>query len=917
MRQAAKWLGLVALTTAMVPFAENPGFSKETRLLMPVGIAQSENVKADFTEVRRLMRRVDANHLLMHGTWQFERSQFHEALQTWEQALQIYRDIGDLEGEGQALGMLGIAYFSLGDYHRAIDFHEQSLRIARELSNQQEEERTLGNLGIAYYGLGDYRRAINFHEQALVISQALANWSGQGRTLMNLGNVHNSLGDYRRAIDFYEQSLAISQALGDLAGEGRTIGNLGTAYQSLGDYRRAIHFYEQRLFIARLTLNRGGEGNALGNLGNTYIELGDYRRAIEFHEQGLLIAREIGNRNGEGSILGNLGNAYNSLGDYRQAIAFHEQHLAIAREIGDQNGESIALHNLGNSHSNLGDYQSAVALYEQSLAIDREIGSRDGEGSALGGLGFAHLRLRNYSRAIDFYEQSLVIAHELGILRSAGITLNNLGIVYLNTEQFALAEVVLDQAVDVWDALRDSDLPDADKISLFETQRGSSRLLQRVLIAQGKVGPALAVAERGRGRAFAELLSQRLSTDEAALNRAPPNLDTIQALAQQQQTTLVQYSLIRATDDDYTALYIWVVSPTSDITFRRQPLDDADLTSLVTTARDAIGVRGEGPLGPVFDHRATITAELTPEGLAQLQARTEGNLRQLYDLLITPIADLLPADPEQPVVFMPQDELFLVPFAALKAPDGQYLIENHTILTSPSIQVFGLANDIARRRLSGVEGNALIVGNPTMPTVTFLSEGGSFQDVQLTPLPGAQREAEAISGFLQTPALLGSEATRAAVKQRMAGADVIHLATHGLLEYGDPRQTGTRDFPGAIALAPGGGENGLLTAAEILQMDLRADLAVLSACDTGRGRVTGDGVVGLSRAFVAAGVPSIIVSLWAVDDQATADLMVAFYDHWQQSGDKAQALRQAMLTTMQQHPDPRLWSAFTLIGSPQ
>ncbi|TVQ05127.1 MAG: CHAT domain-containing protein, partial [Leptolyngbya sp. DLM2.Bin27] len=409
------------------------------------------------------------------------------------------------------------------------------------------------------------------------------------------------------------------------------------------------------------------------------------------------------------------------------------------------------------------------------------------------------------------------------------------------------------------------------------------------------------------------------------------NLAQIRRTAQQQNATLVSYSRPRGAD----RLYIWVVQPTGDIAFesvalaseltlaveneagnielQRQPSAEARLQDLVTIARQSLGVRG--------DRLATGIVELTPEALARQQAETEANLRQLYDLLIAPIADLLPTDPEQPVVFMPQEELFLVPFAALKAPSGSYLIENHTILTAPSIQVFGLANEAAATagangRSPSATDNALIVGNPTMPTITFLSEGGSFQDVRLTPLPGAQREAEAISSFLQTPALLGSEATKAAVQQRMAGASVIHLATHGLLEYGDPRETGTRDLPGAIALAPSGGDNGLLTAADILQMNLRADLAVLSACDTGRGRITGDGVIGLSRAFVAAGVPSIIVSLWAVDDDATADLMVTFYDHWQQSGDKAQALRQAMLTTMEQHPDPRLWSAFTLIGSP-
>ena len=980
MRQAAKWFGLVALTAVLVPFAGNPNFLRETANLMPAALAQS-------TEARK----AEADRLLDQGVRQVNVSQFREALRLWEQALAIYRDIQDRQGEGRVLGNLGSANYILGDYRQAIDFHEQSLAIAREIGDRGGEERALRNLGVAYYrlggyrqainfyeqhltivreigdrggegnalgglglayeGLGDYHRAIDFHEQSLAIARELDDRGGEGNALGNLGITYFSLGDYHRAIDFHERSLAIARELGDRGSEGNALGNLGIAYESLGDYRQAIDFHERSLAIAREIDDRGGEGRALGHLGLAYESLGDYRQAIDFHEQRLAIAREmgdfggegaalsglgnasfslgdyrqavdfyerslailreIGDRGGEGIVLGNLGVAYDSLGDYRQAIDFQEQSLAIAREIGDRGGEGAALGNLGIAYRSLGDYRQAIDFQEQSLAIAREIGDRGGEGIALGGLGLAYESLGDYRQAIDFQEQSLAIAREIGDRGGEGIALNNLGVAYLNTEQYALAETALAQALDVWDALRDSDLPDADKISLFETQRVSFLLLQRALVAQDKVGPALEVAERGRGRAFAELLSQRLSSEEVALDADPPQLGDIKALAQEQQTTLITYSVIRFDDEeDDGVLHIWVVSPTGDLTFRRQPLDGVDLASLVTTARQSLGVRG--------DRLATAIVELTPETLARQQAETEANLRQLYDVLIAPIADLLPADPTQPVVFMPQDELFLVPFAALKAPDGQYLIENHTILMSPSIQVFGLATEAKARANGGASAtrNPLIVGNPTMPSVTFLNEGGSFQDVRLDPLPGAQREAEAISGFLQTPALLGSEATKTAVQQRMAEADVIHLATHGLLEYGDPRQTGTRDLPGAIALAPGGGNDGLLTAAEILQMDLRADLAVLSACDTGRGRITGDGVIGLSRAFVAAGVPSIIVSLWAVDDQATADLMVAFYDHWQQSGDKAQALRQAMLTTMENHPDPRLWSAFTLIGSP-
>lgn len=148
----------------------------------------------------------------------------------------------------------------------------------------------------------------------------------------------------------------------------------------------------------------------------------------------------------------------------------------------------------------------------------------------------------------------------------------------------------------------------------------------------------------------------------------------------------------------------------------------------------------------------------------------------------------------------------------------------------------------------------------------------------------------------------------------MASASIIHLATHGLLEYGDPEASGVQDMPGAIVLAQAGQADGLLSSSEISTLDLTADLVVLSACDTGRGDITGDGVIGLSRALISAGVPSVIVSLWNVQDDSTEMLMSEFYRQLQQQPDKAQALRQAMLKTRQEYPNPHDWAAFTLIG---
>lgn len=179
---------------------------------------------------------------------------------------------------------------------------------------------------------------------------------------------------------------------------------------------------------------------------------------------------------------------------------------------------------------------------------------------------------------------------------------------------------------------------------------------------------------------------------------------------------------------------------------------------------------------------------------------------------------------------------------------------------------------------------------------------------QLLELPGSE-EARAIATLLNTKPLTGNQATETVVVQQMATHRIIHLATHGLLD----------DFlglgvPGAIALAPDGKADGLLTANEILDLKLNSDLVVLSACDTGRGRITGDGVIGLSRSLILAGTPSVVVSLWAVPDAATASLMTEFYQALLKNPDKAQAMRQTMLTTLKQYPQPRDWAAFTLVG---
>ncbi|MEP6517025.1 CHAT domain-containing tetratricopeptide repeat protein [Microcoleus vaginatus] len=901
-------------------------------------------------------RKAEADRLFKQGIQQYQISQFQAALQSWQQALIIYREIKDRQSEGNVLGSLGIAYFLLGDYAKAIEYQQQWLAIAREIKDRQSEGKALGNLGIAYSNLGDYAKAVEYLQQVLAIAREIKDRQSEGKALGNLGIAYSNLGDYAKAVEYAQQHLAIAREIKDRQSEGAALGNLGIAYFSLGDYAKALEYAQQQLAIAREIKDRPSEGKALGNLGIAYFSLGDYAKAIEYAQQDLAIAREIKDRQSEGAALGNLGIAYLSLGDDAKAIEYTQQWLAIAREIKDRQSEGKALGNLGNAYDNLGDYTKAIEYQQQWLAIAREIKDRQSEGAALGNLGIAYRNLGDYAKAIEYAQQDLAIAREIKDRQSEGAALGNLGIAYHNLGDYAkaieytqqwlaiareikarqsegqalgnlglalansgnlpAAEKTLLDSIKVLESLR-AGLDDANKVSIFETQTSPYVNLQQVLIAQKKTNEALEIAERGRARAFVELLASRLAPSASVTTTInPPNIQQIQQIAKEQNATLVEYSTI-----ENQALYIWVIKPTGEITFRSVDLKSLNINLPEATEQTrvsaALGTRG-------LNEQDTALAEMirgTREALgvsagdtankqtANPPASTPANsriiypkLQQSYQLLIQPIADLLPTDPNAPVIFIPHKSLFLVPFAALQNPTGQYLIEKHTILTAPAIQILQLTSQSRQKVRQLSLPNNLVVGNPTMPQI-------GNPPRQLAPLPASEQEAITIAKLLNTQAITGSQATKASITQQMLKARIIHLATHGLLN-----EVKRRDLPGAIALSPSGNDDGLLTSSEILDLKLNAELVVLSACNTGRGKLTGDGVLGLSRALISAGVSSIIVSLWLVPDDPTAELMAEFYRQLQLNPNKAQALRQAMLMTMKMHPTPQDWAAFTLIG---
>ena len=787
--------------------------------------------------------------------------------------------------------------------------------------------------------------------------------NGEADRLLQQGDSQISAGEQDAALKSWQQALSIYKESHNRQGEEEALARVAMFYQKMffqtrRDVDKAIEYDQQVLALARELLDRDREVTALDLLITDYVALKKYDQALEYQQQRLALARQIHNYQLEARALENLADFYERhLGDINQAVLYLQQGLALAHSTHDSNAELHFLIELGKSYSHLGDYNQLISSAQRGLTMAREMQDSVSERTALELLGGGYLALGDYGKAIDNYQQMLAITRQQKNRVREWQDLETLGDALLRSQKSVEAEKTLREGIQVWESLRDEEGGvERQGWSIYNHRDRLYRLLQKALIAQNKIDAALEIAEGGRARGFMQLLQEQLSSTPGAQSSIiSPTKEILQQIAKQHSATLVEYSIIK---DDFnikgkqetkeSELFIWIVQPTGKVAFRQvdlKPLwqqQNTSLPDLVISTRDSIGVRGLGlqeklPFKPgdlvrrkgdypdfpprevvaINIQKGTVTLkfpsdppDVQPEEIpltdvVKVVSSAAQNLRlqQLYKLLIEPIAQELPKHPNDRVIFLPQGELFLLPFPALQDVSGKYLIEQHTILTAPAIQVLALTQR-ARQRVSGKD--VLVVGNPTMPKIA-LNPGE--QPFQLPQLPGAQQEAIAIAQLLKTKAITGNQATKAFVVQQMAAAKIVHLATHGLLE--DFKGLGE---PGAIALAPSGNDDGLLTPFEILNMKLKAELVVLSACNTGQGEISGDGVLGLSRSLIGAGVPSVIVSLWSVPDAPTASLMREFYQQMLNTHDKALALRLAMLKTMQQNPDPKDWAAFTLIG---
>ena len=798
-------------------------------------------------------RKTEADKLLEQGIQQAQRSQYKDAIQSWQQALAIYQKLKDRNGEANSLNNLGIAYKFLAQYPKAIEFYQQTLAIFREIGDRHGEGLSLGNLGGAYDSLGQYPKAIEFHQQSLAIFREIGDRNGEATSLGNLGNAYFQLGQYPKAIEFHQQSLAIKREIGDRNGEATSLNNLGGAYFQLGQYPKAIEFYQQSLAIKREIGDRNGEAYSLGNLGNAYKSLGQYPKAIEFFQQSLAIFREIGNRNGEASSLGNLGNAYNSLGQYPKAIEFYEKSLAIKREIGDRNGEGTSLSNIGLTREKQQQPELAIVFYKQSVNIIENI--------------------RQDLRKLPREQQASYTQTVAGTYRR-------------------LASLLLEknrvmEALQVLDLLKVRELQDyvRNVQGNERTVKGIELFPQEQKIIQDYTAIQAPVIRLGTE--LAEL--RKLQTLTPTQQQRIQEIEKIQAQTNQQMSEFLKSPAVLALSQQIQQTapqQNLTLSAYKDLQTRLNRLGKRIALFYTLVLDDRLELvllpPGKPPIRRSVAIKRTELEKMIQTFRQDLQdpnSQVKETAQKLYSQLIKPIESELQQADVQSIIYAPDGQMRYIPLAALY--DGkQWLTERYQInyLTALALTKLEPESTHDPRVLAG----AFTQGNYSVQAAgqTFNFQG----------LPFAKTEVEGLSAAIpNTTKLFDKAFNRDAILSQIKNYSIVHMATHAVFVKGAPENS-------FILM----GDGNRINLKEIEEWKLPdVTLVVLSACQTALGGELGNGleILGFGYQLQRTGVRASIASLWEVSDGGTQTLMDALYARLK-SGKmtKAEALHEAQIS---------------------
>ena len=738
--------------------------------------------------------------------------------------------------------------------------------------------------------LAAYERTATDAEQHGETVRAARAWHAASMVARRLGRYQKSIQAGIRAIEAFRRANSLADR--DLAAWASTYAQISGAYRAVGDLPRARQSLEEGLELSRTRLSGWREGQSEGFLLN---ELALIAHAQHDYQSELARSTEAAR-------------FFETVAGQLPPRAPDRARSNISRWTAN------ALLGIGRSQLALGRPDRAAAALDQGLKYARLSGVWPTELEVLAAQGNLALARQEWTKALGLYEECIVGSVPLGragalpgLYEGKSRALDGLG---RGAEAMAAARESVRRTEDVRAHLGDAGL----RSGFFEDKQRFYHHAIALAVRTGQLEEAFVLAERSRSRTFLDLLGSqtplskgrtRALVDEEVRLRA--RLAEAQALAQDSDggdESEQARSRVEALDRDYRAFLervrkenieqasLMAVEPVTLAEIQRLlPAGTTLLEYLVVESGIVMWVvdRERFTFVGLPGDRASLIGEVrrfrTDIGRQAPLADIHANAERLYQRLLAPARAAIRGDR---LVIVPHGVLHYLPFAALRSQAGRWLVEDFALSTLPSASVLRYLID----KGAGAPARALVAGNPDVGSALAL--------------PWAEREARMVGQHERDAVVLvRGDATEAKIKKQIGAAGLVHFATHGELDESDPLSS-------AVLLAPGDGEDGRLEVREVFGLDLHARLVVLSACETGLGKLSrGDELLGLQRAFLYAGTPAVVTTLWKVDDRASYELVRAFYDRLDTLGVVA-ALRHAQLETMRAFAHPYAWAAFAV-----
>jgi len=887
-----------------------------------------------------------------------------------------------------SLHRLGHCYAEMGDFARAIEQDLRSKQICEEINSTSDLVHILADLGDYCISISEYAAARKYSVQCLDLSSSLkekghptGEW-GLSASWTNLGRISLWEGDFKAALDFLQRTLEVSRRKAKInpGWVADDLINLQAVYAALGDYKQALKCLSEAIDIGRKLKDKDILQMGFRSLGVIYESQADYSAAIEWFTESLNLSREIGRKRDISIALYNIGIAQLEQLHLDDALKTFQEALRIAESAGAREVSLLVREGLGNVYRAKGEFPLALSCLEVASHLAQQLGDKNRLAETDWLKGETYYSMRDYLRSAELADKSYKLAEHIGRPKTILWSLTLRGKVALAQGKLDVARHALQHAIDTVESLLGRVA--ADEVGRAQFMEGTRiapyHLMVELLLREHKEREALILAERTKARMLLDVLrggkldvaslmtsgerehDREFSASLTSLNR---QLYVERQRSQPDKQRLIDLgSRLEKTRLDYESFRNEIYAAHPELKSRNAETHNFDLDHLaslssdnktalvefvVTDERTHVFVvtsghrKNENSSGAIEVSAYTVSAtkkELRNlvakfgERLGNPNIREEAFSRQIYDLLLGPAKSLL-AD-KTTVAIVPDDLLWDLPFQTLKQSEGRYLVENYAIFYAPSLSVLeemvkktggsSVETGISPERSGTVSSKTVLaLGNPLLSQQTLELATSVHRDEKLLPLPDAEREVKALPALYGTDVskvYVGADASEGRAKSEMSNYRILHFATHGIIDGNSPMYSHI-----VLSVDDKDGDDGLLEAWEIMRLNLKADLAVLSACDTARGRTgAGEGVIGISWAFFVAGCPTTVVSQWKVDSASTAELMIEFHKNMvsksqgqQTIWKKAEALRKAMLTVMKipKYKDPFYWGSFVVVGA--